>query len=384
MPYVREMVKEAIENLGSNTTRTKIKDYIEHKYSSAKKGTVECTIICCTVNDPLRIHYSENKKPRIANDSRYDFLFSLGREEFEMYSREKHGIWEIRKNEYGKLEVAKLIGIQKEEQVPSKVEDKITGIEKTNVNEYKAKEMGKELIICFKDEKLFQTALNIYIEKRDTWKLDDKIRLYELAKDAFNQNVSLQQREEKFKLMYDDLKSWQIFRKARHYLSYQELFSLLNTDTCQACSRERVTLLDWKNHYSVIAECIEKVKNIKIKPSGKYSVMAFSKFLHFFNPKLFPIFDQEYIGKKVLHNKHLDTVSDYLKFMESITDQFREIGNNLQDRMQYFREWFYKKWLQEPNRSFVTSQLEYISEYYPLLFDFISIGASMNQNRQIS
>lgn len=244
--------------------------------------------------------------------------------------------------------------------------------------------MRKELIMCLKDEKLFQTALNTYIEKRDNWKLDDKVRLYEWAKDAFKQNVALQQREEKFKLVYGDLKSWQVFRNGQQYLSCQELFSLLNTDTCLACSTERVTLLDWENNSLSIAECIEKVKNIKINRSGKYSVMALSKFLHFFNPKLFPIFDHEYIGKKVLHNKHLDTASDYLKFMGSIATLFRETENNLQDRMRYFQEWFYQKWSQEPNRRVVALRLEYLSEYYPLLFDFISIGLSMNLNKQIS
>ena len=51
------------------------------------------------------MHYPENKKPRAAN-SRYDFLFSTGRGKAELYNSEKHGIWEIKRDEYGKLIVA--------------------------------------------------------------------------------------------------------------------------------------------------------------------------------------------------------------------------------------------------------------------------------------
>ena len=108
-PYVWQMVKEAVENLGGKATYSEIKDYIRNKYGEVNESTINCQIIVCTVNHPSRIHYPENKKPRIAN-SRYDFLFSTGykyrRGEVELYDPEKHGTWEIRKDEYGKLTVA--------------------------------------------------------------------------------------------------------------------------------------------------------------------------------------------------------------------------------------------------------------------------------------
>jgi hypothetical protein len=108
-PYVWQMIKEAVENLGGKATYSEIKDYIRNKYGEVNESTINCQIIVCTVNHPSRIHYPENKKPRIAN-SRYDFLFSTGykyrRGEVELYDPEKHGTWEIRKDEYGKLTVA--------------------------------------------------------------------------------------------------------------------------------------------------------------------------------------------------------------------------------------------------------------------------------------
>ena len=108
-PYVWQMIKEAVENLGGKATYSEIKDYIRNKYGEVNEGTINCQIIVCTVNHPSRIHYSENKKQRVAN-SRYDFLFSTGykyrKGEVELYDPQKHGTWEIRKDEYGKLTVA--------------------------------------------------------------------------------------------------------------------------------------------------------------------------------------------------------------------------------------------------------------------------------------
>lgn len=108
-PYVWEMIKEAVENLGGKATYSEIKDYIRNKYGKVNENTINCQIIVCTVNHPSRIHYPENKKPRVAN-SKYDFLFSTGykyrKGEVELYDPQKHGTWEIRKDEYGKLRIA--------------------------------------------------------------------------------------------------------------------------------------------------------------------------------------------------------------------------------------------------------------------------------------
>jgi hypothetical protein len=98
------MIKEAVEKLGGKATYSEIKDYIRHKYGEVNEGTINCQIIACTVNQPSRIHYPENNKARVAN-SKYDFLFSTKRGKVELYNPSKHGTWEIRKDEYGKLTV---------------------------------------------------------------------------------------------------------------------------------------------------------------------------------------------------------------------------------------------------------------------------------------
>lgn len=102
-PTIWQMVREAIENR-SPTTYSEIREYIRGKYGDVNEHTVTCQIIICSVNHPSRVHYPENKKPRVS-DSQYDFLFNVGRGRVERYDPETHGRWEMRPNEYGKMEV---------------------------------------------------------------------------------------------------------------------------------------------------------------------------------------------------------------------------------------------------------------------------------------
>lgn len=98
---VWQMCKEAIKELGGRATYKQIIDFIRNKYGDVNEGTIRCQTIICTVNHPSRIHYPENKKPRICK-SRYDFLYSIGRGEVVLYDPEKHGQWSIVKRD-GKL-----------------------------------------------------------------------------------------------------------------------------------------------------------------------------------------------------------------------------------------------------------------------------------------
>lgn len=104
---VWEMIKEAVNALGGKTTSKEIKSYIKKKYGAVNEGTINCQILACSVNSNSRIHWPENKKPRIANGN-YDFLFTLGSGKVELYDPQKHGIWEIRKDDDGLLSVCKV------------------------------------------------------------------------------------------------------------------------------------------------------------------------------------------------------------------------------------------------------------------------------------
>jgi hypothetical protein len=104
-PPVRAMVKNAVEELGGNVSKSEIVKWISAKYENVNPGTIRAQANACTVNQPSRIHLPECSKPR-AFDSRYDFLFNTGEGKVELYDSNKHGNYELIESE-GKTVVAK-------------------------------------------------------------------------------------------------------------------------------------------------------------------------------------------------------------------------------------------------------------------------------------
>lgn len=107
-PPVWKMIREAVEDLGGRTTNVAVRDWVLQHYPGTNPNTIQCHIVLCTVNHPSRIHYPQNKKPRISN-ARYDFLFRPDRGQLELYNPAKHGQWQIFKRDDGRLGVG-LVG----------------------------------------------------------------------------------------------------------------------------------------------------------------------------------------------------------------------------------------------------------------------------------
>jgi Predicted nuclease of the RecB family len=103
-PFVWQMVREAVTNLGGRASNSDIKKYIKGKYGNVNETTINCTILTCSVNKDSRINWPENNKPRLAT-SQYDFLYNIGRGQVELYDPAKHDKWEIRRGPDGKLRV---------------------------------------------------------------------------------------------------------------------------------------------------------------------------------------------------------------------------------------------------------------------------------------
>lgn len=103
-PYVWQMVREAIHALGGSTTNKAVREWILKKYPGTNPTTINCQIVVSTVNQPSRIHYPENHKPRLA-DSQYDFLYRPEKGRLEIYDPAIHGVWQIIKTEDGRLSV---------------------------------------------------------------------------------------------------------------------------------------------------------------------------------------------------------------------------------------------------------------------------------------
>ena len=106
-PLVREMIKQAIEELGGSATYAQMRDAILARYPDVNTSTINAQIISCTVNAPSRVNYHAGGRVRSNIDTRYDILFSDYRGHVVLYEPEKHGLWEIVKQPAGYLEVVK-------------------------------------------------------------------------------------------------------------------------------------------------------------------------------------------------------------------------------------------------------------------------------------
>lgn len=101
---VWKMVKEAVATLDREMTNQEIKQLVLAKHPGTNLTSINCSIISGSVNAKSRIHYGENRKPRISNTEK-DYLFKVGEGRVMPYNVAKHGTWEIYKNENDELAV---------------------------------------------------------------------------------------------------------------------------------------------------------------------------------------------------------------------------------------------------------------------------------------
>lgn len=91
---VWQMVKRAMEAHDGKATNLQVRDWIRKRWPDVPIGTIGCQRIICTVNQPSRVQYPENMRPRLAT-ARYDFMYAPVRGQLEWYNPKKHGRWEI-------------------------------------------------------------------------------------------------------------------------------------------------------------------------------------------------------------------------------------------------------------------------------------------------
>ncbi len=110
-PPVWQMVREAAQQLSGEVSYQVIKAKARSMYGDdINDSSMTCSIISGAVNHPSRIHYGENKKPRLT-DTPYDYLFSTGRGRVVWYQPEIHGVWEIAHSADGALIVRLADGV---------------------------------------------------------------------------------------------------------------------------------------------------------------------------------------------------------------------------------------------------------------------------------
>jgi hypothetical protein len=125
------------------------------------------------------------------------------------------------------------------------------------------------------------------------------MQMYQAAARAFRAGGRL----DDFQVVYEGLRKWKLFRAGRVEAA-ETVFEWLNAGERHLRQRRLSTLEphDWE----AIWDAIYRMRNVKPNMTGP-SLMAISKFLHFWNPRLFVICDQEEVERFVFGHQWLRT-----------------------------------------------------------------------------
>lgn len=153
-------------------------------------------------------------------------------------------------------------------------------------------------------------ALHAYTQfaEDNDWDVGVKMRLYSRARAAFDPATDPSTAMELFIALRKNLVSqWQVFRPAPadQCWSAQRIYEVLTSEFADFAPTKT------KSPGFLLGENAEKFllrldRFADIKPHSSYPVMTVSKFLHFFNPALFPIYDTKIIENKVFRRFRRD------------------------------------------------------------------------------
>jgi len=218
---------------------------------------------------------------------------------------------------------------------------------------------------------------------------ESKLGLYLPASVAFDMTASEAVRRENHLEVFRHLRRyWGIGRKGNLW-TQNRVFDVLTTN-CQPCSLHHgLTLMTLGNAESQdrVVHCLRELRELKTLKSGRYPVMAVSKNLHFFNPRLFVIYDNQVVGGQVYPAFKQDWCSFYaslcLRDYGGIDDYVayllwagHMIRNAYSGFMDDFAEWFINVVREEDGTEAEDMRCE-LKTYYATFFEFVTIGAAL-------
>jgi hypothetical protein len=221
------------------------------------------------------------------------------------------------------------------------------------------------------------------------WSVPMKVDLYVASRVAFSPGRTDADAFEAFETIYRTLVSyWQVFRPhgADECWPARRIFETIKQQFAEFGWRGAVSLLNVLSSGRHQALMLSLMEMEAIKPNNGYPVMTVSKFLHFYNPGLFPIYDTEVIWNRVF------------KQFKKDYDAFRT-SNNLASRagdVAFLRNYLcwasslaasahagfmgtFVDWLGDelPRRKFDALGRETLETLYATAFEFTAIGAAV-------
>jgi hypothetical protein len=238
---------------------------------------------------------------------------------------------------------------------------------------------------------LLQQALNSYSKHSAQlgWPLTHKLDLYNRAKVAFGAGKESQaERREAFEEIYENLRRfWQVFRPGGSHWTSAQIFEALVATMAPYSRVAGATLLRLEpTGHDALITALERLRPLKTMIS--YPGMAVSKFLHFFNPSLFPIYDNRVIENGALKRFKLD-YETFLSSSSLTSSRYRDVyllrysawarslilagGSGL---MTLFAKWFCEQVSGHPDPQTVCAD---VNQYYATAYEFIVVGAALSE-----
>jgi hypothetical protein len=217
------------------------------------------------------------------------------------------------------------------------------------------------------------------------------LNLYEASRSAFDPSLSEDEALRHFEKIYNTLKgrSWQVFRSPQSGASHwspRQVFETIKREFPEYSWGGSVNLSNFQQSGNSprLKSSLDKMREIKQKQD--YPFMAVSKFLHFYNPSLFPIYDGAVIWKKVF-SRFKDDFQDFcqsesISYAEAMRDptasfllHYMGWASSLLSAahgtfMQVFVEWLEK----QPNVELRQRQFD-AATLHATAFEFTAIGA---------
>lgn len=239
----------------------------------------------------------------------------------------------------------------------------------------------------------WRLALRRYAQFADesAWSVAYRLELYNHAKIAFDPALGDEIREASFAQVYESLRAcWQVFRNASTRWDEEAAFLVFSQlgDECGQSSVRSLENLSRAEMKAVIQSFLEKFNDIKTVPEGGYPTMTASRFLHFYNPRLFPNLDLALINQQVLQvfgpefDKYcLDTGIAEWEHEAAFYEQYMLwAGKHIQmadaEFFSDFETWFKAQVEGEEDPNGV---LEEIGKYHATAFEYVAIGAAKLQ-----
>ena len=240
----------------------------------------------------------------------------------------------------------------------------------------------------FQDENEQRLAL----ESLGDWFDPKELDLYDASRCAFDPSSSANSALAHFSRIYHELASprWQVFRPSSPAACWppQQVFNTITLEFPEFSWWGSINLLNFSRMVTAqrLDSCLAKMRGIK--PKQEYPHMTVSKFLHFYNPGLFPIYDTKVIWEQVF--KRFD--SDFRRFCPTVGIQYaRAVQDGTEKFLRYYMLWanslmsvahptfmqVFTEWLGKQAGTMLARRSFDPATLYARAFEYTATGAAM-------